>query len=198
MNLRGMSILRGLLRNERGCVGSPSIHRRILTFLRSGDDGSALVELAIALPVYLIIITGMISTVMALYAYEQLAFACFTASEAVAGDRGSQTDPCAVVAASVTNSLPTWTAANFTYTVWITENVAGTVSSPQQFGPYTGTTAATCTGSASTPGNGYYAWFNSQDEPVTVRVQYVYKWFPIYSDQITTGNLTVAETSLVR
>jgi len=197
MNLRGISILRGLLRNERGCVGSPSMNRRILAFLRSEESGSALVEMCIALPVYLIIITGMVSTVMALYAYQQLEFACYTASQAVASDRGSQTDPCALVAANVTNALPTWTPGNYTYTVWITQNVAGTVSTPK-FGPYTGTANATCTGDSGTAGNGHYAWFNAQDEPVTVEVQYVYKWFPIYSDQITTGNLTVAETSLVR
>ena len=172
MKLRGTSLTRGLLRNQRCPVQSASFRRRMIELIRSDSSGSALVELAIALPVYLIIITGTVSTVMALAAYQQLAFATFAASEAIGANRGLQNDPCALASTELVSSLPTWGLSDFTMDVWITQNV-GAVQTKEHYGPFTpGTTGATqptCTGDASTPGNGNYAYNNAQGEPVTVR-----------------------------
>jgi Flp pilus assembly protein TadG len=197
MKLRETFKLRGLLRNDSGGVQSASIGEGLIELLRSDSSGSALVELALALPAYLIIITGMFSTVMALYSYQSLAFATFTASEVVGAGRGTITDPCATVATNVVSSLPTWNTGNFTYTIWISENGSGSLTK-DQYGPYTGTAAATCTGAYNSAGNGNYSLYNAQGEPVTVRVSYVYSWFPIYSNWATTGPLVAAESSYVR
>jgi len=197
MKMYGKSMLRGLLRNQSGGVQSVSFGQRFLELLRSDSSGSALVELALALPAYLIIITGTVSTVMALYAYQSLAFATFTASEVVGAGRGTITDPCATVATNVVSSLPTWTANNFTYTIWITENGSGSVVT-DQYGPYTGTAATTCTGTYNVATNGNYSLYNGQGEPVTVRVSYLYTWFPIYSNLASTGPLVAAESSYIR
>jgi hypothetical protein len=202
MKLRKTSIVCGLLRNRRGSVQSASFGRRIVELVRSDSSGSALVELAFALPAYLILITCMVSTVMALYSYQQLAFATFAASEAIGANRGKLVgdDPCLLAANQLASSLPTWTPGNFTITVWITQNVAGK-ESPKQFGPYAGLAAATCSSNGvnpPTPGTGSYAWDSAGSEPVTVRASYNYTWFPVYSNAITTGPLVAAETSFIR
>lgn len=199
MKLRGTSILCGLLRNRSGTVEPASFGHRIVELIRSDNSGSALVELAFALPVYLILITGMVSTVMALYSYQQLAFATFAASESIGANRGKLVgdDPCLLASNQIASSLPDWTPGNFTITIWITQDVAGTPTK-EQFGPYSGISAATCGGSETTPGTGPYVWDSAGGEPVTVRVSYQYSWFPIYSDAITTGPLVAAETSYIR
>jgi len=207
MKLRGKFKISRLLRNQRGSVTTASFGQRIVEFIRSDSSGSALVELAIALPVYLIIITGMLSTVMALYSYQQLAFATFAASEAIGANRGLQSDPCKLAAIEIVNSLPVWNLSNFRMDIWITQDVNGVVSVPPiHYGSFTldGTTAtdgagpATCSGDQATPGNGTYTYNQAANEPVTVRASYVYKWFPIYSNQITSGPLVAAETSIIR
>lgn len=201
MKLRKTSIVCGLLRNRRGSVQSASFGRRIVELVRSDSSGSALVELAFALPAYLILITCMVSTVMALYSYQQLAFATFAASEAIGANRGKLAgdDPCLLAANQLASSLPTWTPGNFTITVWITQNVAGK-ESPIRFGPYTGIAATTCPALSSPPpaGTGPYVWDSAGSEPVTVRASYNYTWFPVYSNAITTGPLVAAETSFIR
>jgi Flp pilus assembly protein TadG len=203
MKMRETFKLRGWLRSEAGRVQSPSISssisRRILSFLRRDSDGSAIMELALALPVYLIIITGTVSTVMALYAYQQLAFATFTASEVVGAGRGTIVDPCATVATNVVGSLPTWNANSFIYTIWISQNVSGTVTKVQ-YGPYTTASSGgvSCTGTYNVAGNGNYSLYNAQNEPVTVRVSYQYNWYPIYAKVVSSGPLVAAESSLVR
>jgi len=196
MKLRGTPTSLGSRRKRRAFGQSVSIGQRFVELLRSDNSGSALVELAIALPVYLIIITGMVSTVMALYAYQALAFATFTASEVVAAGRGVITDPCATVVTNVTSSLPTWNTNNFTYTVWISENGSGSLTT-NEYGPTAGS-SFTCTGTYNVSGNGNYSLYNGQGEPLTVRVSYNYTWFPIYSDQITAGSLVAAESSYIR
>jgi hypothetical protein len=146
------------------------------------------------MPIFVIILTGMLSTVMGLYTYQQLDLATFTAAEALGSGRGTVGDPCATVVTSVVNSLPGYNAGNFTYTVWVTQNVAG-VASTQKYGPSLGATFS-CTGISTTAGNGNYALTNAQLEPVTVQLSYVYTWFPIWKTQ-TTGNLKTIETVIV-
>lgn len=203
MKMRETSKLRGLLPDEGGRVNSPSrrptLARRILSFLRDESEGGAVYEMALIVPVYFIILTGTLSTVMALYSYQQLAFATFTASEVVGAGRGTVTDPCATVATNVVGSLPTWNTANFTYTIWITQNVSGTVTQ-EQYGPYTtaSTGGVSCTGTYNVAGNGNYSLYNGQNEPVTVQVSYTYNWFPIYYQALKTGSLVAAESSFIR
>jgi Flp pilus assembly protein TadG len=186
-----------LNRNKLSGVQSLSLGQRILAFLRSDSDGGALIEAAVSLPVFLIIVTGTVATVMALQAYQQLAFACFTASEAIGSGRGYQADPCALAYANVINSLPTWTTNNFTLNLWITyNNGSGSTSvyTPGQFNY----SDASCTGVYTSSGNGNYALYNGLHEPVVLEVDYAYTWFPIYSNSIATGTLKVREASIVQ
>ncbi|MGA2850021.1 MAG: TadE family protein [Terracidiphilus sp.] len=197
MKLLGRFMVRGLLRNRHGSVHSASFGQRIVELLRSDCSGSALVELAFALPVYLIVLTGMVSIVMSLFAYQQLAFATFSASQAIGARRGLNADPCALAGTQLGSSLPDWSQNNLTITVWITQDVSG-VETTEQYGPFVGVTNATCTGDSNTPGNGLYAYDKAQNEPVTVRASYTYNWLPIYGNQLTSGPLVAAESSIIR
>ena len=72
MKLRRASLLCGVLRNDCTRGDSRSIRSRILEFLRSDDEGNAIVETAFMMPIFVILLTGMLSTVMGLYTFQQL------------------------------------------------------------------------------------------------------------------------------
>jgi hypothetical protein len=139
------------------------------------------------MPIFVILLTGMLSTVMGLYAYQQLDLATFTAAAGLGAGRGTVSDPCATVVTLVTNSLSGYNASNFTYAVTIGQNPKHTSASG---------TAFSCTGDSTTAGNGNYELTNAALQPVSVEVTYVYTWFPIFTTQ-TTGNLKTIETVIV-
>lgn len=162
----------------------PEIIRRFRTKLRRklrcGEEGAALVEMALMSPFLLTVMLGMYSLSMALYNYEQLAYSTFNAAQQVGAGRGLLTDPCATVASEVPAGLPSWTAANFTYTLTITDST-GTA---HQYGP--AGSSFTCTAGASEM---------SQNEPLKVGVSYTYTWLPAYLLNLS-GNLATTETVL--
>lgn len=164
------------------------------------EEGSSVLETALVISILMMpVLLGVFSICMALVAYQQLGYAVMTAAQTVASGRGIITDPCATVAKGVTGQLSHWTASNFTYTITITSTVNST-NTVSTYGPYTGTTAATCTGSASTSGNGNYSLTNAQGgangNPIQVNVSYKYTWFPLFGKAIS-GTLSSQETLLV-
>lgn len=196
MILRGASMLHRLPRKRSARVETRSSQGWILALLHSDCSGGALVEAAVFMPVYLILLTGMVATVMALSTYQKVDYATFVAAEAIGTGRNNlkNADPCASVVAAVTGGLPNLTAANFTYTVWITQTVSG-VTSVQKYGPTTGSSFS-CTGSSTTAGNGWFALSNAGGQPVTVQVSYAYNWLPIFWNKLS-GNLTTIESAFV-
>ena len=112
-----------------------AIGRRWMARLQD-DRGSALVEFAVVLPLMISILTGTASFSMFLYNYQQLGYTVSNAAQLVASQQGllANGDPCATAVTSVTGALPHWTAANFTYTVSITDS-AGTAHT---YGPTAG------------------------------------------------------------
>lgn len=154
--------------------------------LRSGEEGQALVETALATMLLLLpLMLAMFSLSMALYSYQRLGFATFTAAQEVGVGRGTLPggDPCATVATAVTNSLPGWTASKFTYELWITD----TSGTSHQFGPYSGTAASTCTTGYADLG---------LNQPTTVQVSYSYTWLPMIKMTLA-GPMVASETVLV-
>jgi hypothetical protein len=123
----------------------------------------------------------MYSLTMALYNYQQLSFATFTAAQQAGSSRGLWADPCNKVAAAVTAALPTWTASQFTYTLTITDS-SGIA---HQYGPTAGS-SFTCTAGFSEM---------STNEPVKVGVRYAYSWIPAYLLNLS-GNLSTTSTVL--
>ena len=140
--------------------GKISLGRRL-----RGEEGTALVEFAIVLPLMMTVLTGSASFCMALYSFQQLGNATSTAAQQLAADQGLITDPCATTVTTVTAALPNWTASKLTYTVTIT-NSAGTAT---VYGPTTGSSFTCTAGAANMAAN----------EPVVLTVSYAYTWFPI-------------------
>jgi Flp pilus assembly protein TadG len=132
--------------------------------LRS-EEGGALLEFAITLPLLMTVLTGAASFSLAFYSLQQLGNACSSASQLVAAEQGLITDPCATAVTSVTGSLPGWTASKLTYTMVITDSSGAT----HPYGPTTGNSFSCIAGAAE----------EAPNEPVVLTVSYSYTWMPI-------------------
>jgi Flp pilus assembly protein TadG len=88
---------------------------RAKLLLRSAlvEQGSALVETAVVVPVLCILMTGIFSFSIALHQKLELAHAVSTGSRAIAVDK-SDPDPCASTASKMYASAPTLTQSKFT------------------------------------------------------------------------------------
>jgi Flp pilus assembly protein TadG len=175
---------------EMGTAGrraGRSWRSRIRTWLRTGEEGNALIELAFVAPIMMVMLTGLASFAMALYSYQQLGYAVSAAAQQVGAEQGLITDPCATLESDITTALPGWAVNKFTFTTTITS-----ASGPNTFGPLVGT-SFTCTSGASDM---------TLNEPMSVTVSYQYSWFSIFtwrpnSTFTPSGNLTVSEAVLV-
>jgi Flp pilus assembly protein TadG len=134
-------------------------------FGRRGEEGSALVEFALTLPMLFGLIYLSASLTLGMYNLQQLGNATSATAMAVGSDAGlfPANDPCAYAKSTMLASLPTWTAANFTFSLTITDASDATHA-------YSGTgTSFSCT-TAPAMGPNY---------PVTLTVSYTYKWLGI-------------------
>jgi Flp pilus assembly protein TadG len=88
--------------------GSPvktSLVSRVRGLLSSDSEGGAIVEMAVTLPLVMLILTGIVSFSFVLYQKLQLAEAVSNAGHYLATARGD-TDPCANAIAAVQNAAP--------------------------------------------------------------------------------------------
>lgn len=173
-------------------VKARTIARRTRACMRPGEEGAALVEFALVVPMMLVVITGMFSVVIALINYQQLGNATNGAAQVLITARGILTDPCASVESAVTSTLPTWSPTKFTYTVTLT-NSAGTATT---YGPTTGSSFSCTAGAAVlTSGTG------ASGEPASVTVSYAYTWLPVFwlrwAPTKLSGNLKTSASVLV-
>jgi len=150
---------------------------------RRGEEGAALLEFAVTLPLLMTVLTGTASFSLALYFLQQIGNATSTAAQLLGAEQGLITDPCQTVVKSVTASLPNLTASKITYTVVIT-NSGGTANT---YGPTAGS-SFTCTAGASEM---------APNEPVSVTVSYAYSWLPILNFS-PSSSLTSSETALTQ
>lgn len=124
--------------------GNQSLVTRIRAFFASGSEGSALVEMAVTLPLLLLLITGIFTFSIALYQKLLLAEAVSDGGRALAVARGSTSDPCQYAAADIYSGVtPLLNTSNLTLT--FTLNGTPTVVSG-------GSTGAACAGATLSPG----------------------------------------------
>ncbi len=147
-----------------------------------GEEGSALVEMALVLPILVTLFTGAASFSLGLFNFQQLVNAGSTATQLLAAEQGLITDPCASAASTVTGALPGWTASNLTYTLTITD----TNGTAHTFGPTAGSTFSCASGAADMAPN----------EPVNLTVSDTYSWFPIL-DFSPNSNINVTQSALM-
>jgi Flp pilus assembly protein TadG len=111
-----------------------------MRFFRFGDTGSALVEMALVMPIMLCMITGIFSISTALYQKLQLAEALSSGGRVLAADRGA-TDPCADAVTAIDSAAPGLGTTSIGLTIKINGNSYGT-----------GTSTVSCAGSAGAGG----------------------------------------------
>jgi Flp pilus assembly protein TadG len=97
----------------------------IRAFLRQNEAGGSLVELAVSLPILLLIMTGIFSFSIALNQKLVLTEAVSTGGRFFATDRGD-TDPCASTAAKVYAAAPNMSQAAMTFAFSITNGTTTT------------------------------------------------------------------------
>jgi Flp pilus assembly protein TadG len=116
---------------ERGSFAplAKPFKKRILNaaraFLRRNEAGGSLVELALSLPILLLIMTGIFSFSIALNQKLEVTEAVSTGGRFLAIDRGD-TDPCASTAAKVYAAAPTLGQSSMTFAFAITNGTTTT------------------------------------------------------------------------
>jgi len=99
------SLLRGAVSGELR-VKPRFLGRRMHAFAHAGERGSALVEMALILPMLLLLTTGMLIFGVAMNNYMQLTNAVSIGARAVANSASVSTDPCAVAYSALTAAAP--------------------------------------------------------------------------------------------
>jgi len=154
-----------------------------------GEEGSALLEFAVTLPMLMIVLLGTASFSLALYYMQQIGNATSSAAMAVGGEAGlfPNNDPCAAAKSFVTQSLPNLKPASIALTLTITDTSLSTDK-------YTGTGSTfSCSTAPSMEAN----------YPVTLTVSYTYSWLPIPHFAtpkeftfVPSGNLTSTQAAI--
>jgi Flp pilus assembly protein TadG len=158
-------------------------------FGHRGDEGAALLEFAITMPLLMIVLLGTVSFSLALYNLQQIGNATSSAAMSVGGEAGlfPNNDPCAAAKSFVTGALPNMTPASLGLTLVITDTSLNTDK-------YTGTGASfSCTSAPAMEAN----------YPVTLTVSYAYSWFgiPHFATLpgftfVPSGNLTSTQAAI--
>jgi Flp pilus assembly protein TadG len=117
---------------------------RILRYMRFGDHGGAIVEMALVVPMLLTLITGIFSLGIALYQKLQLAEAVSAGGRVMAVERG-QNDPCTDTANAIYAASPGLSQSNLTLTMKIGHMSGGAFTSSTSYTAAQGS-APTCTG----------------------------------------------------
>ena len=94
------------------CIGVPN-HPRPGCL---NEDGQAMVEVALVLPVLLLVVTGILTFGLAFNNYLLLTEATGIGARTLAISRGATTDPCATAASAVIAAAPLLTPANLSFT----------------------------------------------------------------------------------
>ena len=81
------------------------------------EQGQAIVELAMALPVLLAVLTGSLSLGFALNNDLQLTYATEAAAQVLSISRGQTTDPCNTTSQAVYSAAPYLTQSNISFTI---------------------------------------------------------------------------------
>jgi len=101
----------------------PSLGERVREHPRAGNKrGQSAVELALCLPVLLVIMTGIFTFGVALNNYLMLTNAVSVGGRLLAVSRGQTADPCATAAASVYAAAPLLHQASFSFTILLNGN----------------------------------------------------------------------------
>jgi len=169
---------------QRLCHTGSNLFRMRNLVIRS-EFGGALVEMAVVMPVMLMMLTAIFSFSVVLYQKLQLGESVSNAGRVMALERGD-TDPCATTASAIYAAAPALAKSNLTLTFVLGgTNTSGTVSGGTTYGGTKGT-APTCTAA----GNGGAAALQS-GWPAQIQATYPCT-FSVYANNL--GSCTVSTT----
>jgi Flp pilus assembly protein TadG len=158
------------------------------------EEGGSLVEFAILLPVFFVILAMAASLTLTFYNMQQLAGAASNAVEQVAAQQGVTPDPCNLAMTTVQATLPSFNTANISYSLTVT-NSSGTGTTNSTSSTGTGNNSNTGFSCTTAAAESVFA----AEEPVTLKLSYQYNWLPLPNFSIlgavpTSLTLTVPET----
>ncbi|MGA9585987.1 MAG: TadE/TadG family type IV pilus assembly protein [Terracidiphilus sp.] len=180
---------RWLSRQKRRRTGSLSEHGNRL--LASDEQGGALVEMALVMPIMLAMLTSIFSFSVVLYQKLQLGEAVSNAGRVMALERGD-TDPCATTANSIYAAAPSLGKANMTLTFTLGgTNTGGSVSGGTSYGGTKGT-APSCTAA----GNGGTAALQA-GWPAQIQATYPCSWF-VFNAKLGSCSITTQVTEVIQ
>jgi len=120
-------VLRRLQGPDSRLGAAPRAAARMCARLLGRDEGSALVEFALVLPMMMLVVTGIFFLGIALALYLQLTNATQVGAQLLAVSRGQTTDPCSTTSTAVENAAPNLKTANLSFAYVIDgESYSGT------------------------------------------------------------------------
>jgi Flp pilus assembly protein TadG len=125
-----------------------SIGNRLRAWLGARDEGQALVEFAVVLPMLLVVTTGVL--IFGIYELQILSLleGVEDAGRVLAVSAGETLDPCTTAATTMKNSATLLNPANLSYTIVLNNNVStDTLSGNTSTGPFC-SSSSTTTGAA--------------------------------------------------
>jgi hypothetical protein len=136
--------------SQHAAVWKPSHRARVAGFfqrarLRMGDErGQAVVEMALTVPIFLLIVTGIATFGLTFANYLSLTDAVYIAGQQLAVSRAQTTNPCSLVGTTIQAALPLgMVPGNVTISLVLNGN---------PYGAFSGTAASTCSSSSNTTG----------------------------------------------
>jgi Flp pilus assembly protein TadG len=163
---------------RRGFIGQVLrlVQRLTRAKCAKGEHGTSLVELAITLPIMLMLLTGAASFSLGFYCLQQLGNATTSGVQLAAADQGLVTDPCETAAAAVEGGLPNWTTTKLTFTMkWTDSSAASHTQGPTV---ESSSTAFSCV--AAGDGSSDTSTAIGPNTPVILTVSYSYTWLPVF------------------
>ena len=163
---------------------------RFWSRLRAGsEEGSALVEFAVTLPLLMLVVTGITTFGIALNNYLQLTEAVGIGGQQLAVSRGNTLNPCSTAAAAIEGAAPYLAPASLS----ITLTLNGT-----SYGPYAGNTTWSSTTCASTSNTTGAAANLVQGQPATILATYPCTLAVFGINYAPTCNLSAQVTEIVQ
>jgi Flp pilus assembly protein TadG len=157
----------------------------------SDEQGGALVEMALVMPIMLAMLTGIFSFSIVLYQKLQLSEAISNAGRVMALERGD-TDPCATTASAIYAAAPTLAKSSMTLTFVLGgTNTSGTVTGGTSYGGTKGA-APTCT----TAGNGGAAALQT-GWPAQIQATYPCSFF-VFNAKLGSCSVTTQVTEVIQ
>lgn len=159
--------------------------RRRFRFSAGNEEGGALAEFAIVLPLLMLVMTGILTFGLALNNYLQLTEAVGIGAQALSVSRGNTTDPCNTVSSAVYGAAPYLVSTSISFTTKIYTSSSSSTS-------YSGASCSSSSTSTGAAGN------LTQGQAAVVTATYPCSLAVFGVNYAPTCNLTAQVTEIIQ